>query len=374
MCPPLLGAVPPATSATEENVDLATIHRIKNEAFLGSHVMDQLFYLTDANGPRLTNSPGFRTAADWSVRRLKEWGVPSARLEKWGTFGRGWSLTRFSAHMQEPVYAPLPGIPKAWSGATPGAITAEVVSAPLFTPEEDGDRLDLAKLTEKIRQYSIDQKDKLRGRIVLVDPVRELKPPTEAVSERYDDKKLADLIAAPEPFAAPLLERPITRVPADPQKRAQLFASYPAEARWEYVDALHAAHDRLTAFLHDEGVAAVLSTDRRGTGGILFAEAAGLWSKDAATPPVWVAMPPEPYYRISRLVAHKIPVKVELDVAVHVPRRHDRRLERRRRDPRGQEEGRDGDARRAPRLVARRHRRHRQRGRHARSCSRPSAS
>ena len=116
----LLGTIP-ATASGEENADLATIHRIKNEAFLGSRVMDQLFYLTDVNGPRLTNSPGFRAAADWSVGRLKEWGVASARLEKWGTFGRGWSLTRFSAHLKEPVYAPLPGIPKAWSAATRGA-------------------------------------------------------------------------------------------------------------------------------------------------------------------------------------------------------------------------------------------------------------
>lgn len=64
-------------------MDLATIHRIKDQAFHESRVMDQLFFLTDANGPRLTNSPGFRAAADWSVRRLKEWGVASARLERW---------------------------------------------------------------------------------------------------------------------------------------------------------------------------------------------------------------------------------------------------------------------------------------------------
>jgi hypothetical protein len=309
-----LGAVPPSVT-TEENVDLATIHRIKNEAFLGSHVMDQLFFLTDVNGPRLTNSPGFRAAADWSVRRLKEWGVPSARLEKWGTFGRGWSLTRFSAHMQEPVYAPLPGTPMAWSAATPGSVTAEVVSAPVFTAQEDADRYDLAKVTERIRQYSADKKGKLRGRIVLVAPARELAPPTEAASERYDDKKLADLATAPEPFAAPPLERPLTRLPADPKKRSQFFDAYPAEVRREYFEAMKVAHDRLAAFLHDEGVAAVLSTDRRGEGGITFAENAGFWGKDAAAPPTWVVLPPEPYYRIARLVERKIPVKVELDVA-----------------------------------------------------------
>ena len=310
----ILGAVPAAAPA-EENVDLATIHRIKNEAFHGSQVMDQLFFLTDVNGPRLTNSPGFRAAADWSVRRLKDWGVSSARTERWGTFGRGWSLTRFSAHMKEPVYAPLPGIAKAWSAATPGAITAEVVSAPVFTLQEDADRFDLPKVTERIRQYAADQKGKLRGRIVLAEPARELAPPTSPASERYDDKKLADLATAPEPFAAPPLERPLMRLAADPKKRWLILEAYPAEVLWEYFERIEDAYDGLNAFLHDEGAAAVLSTDQRGAGGILFAENAGRWGKDAASPPVWVVLQPEPYYRLTRLVERKIPVKVELEVA-----------------------------------------------------------
>ena len=93
----LLGSAASVPAFGQEKTDLATIHRIKAEAFQGSKVMDHLFYLTDVSGPRLTNSPGFRAAADWSVKRLKEWGVGDARLERWGTFGRGWSLVRFSA-------------------------------------------------------------------------------------------------------------------------------------------------------------------------------------------------------------------------------------------------------------------------------------
>ena len=207
----------PAVAPAQEKVDLATLHRIKAEAFTRSHVMDQLFFLTDANGPRLTNSPGFRAAADWSVRQLKGWGIDSARLEKWGTFGRGWSSTRFAANLREPLYAPLAGVPKAWSAATPGAITAEVVYAPLFTAQQDGDRFNLPKLKDRIRGYTAEQKGKLKGRIVLIEPKRELSPPTGAPSERLDEKKLAELAKAPEPFAAPPLERPF-RVPEDPTK------------------------------------------------------------------------------------------------------------------------------------------------------------
>jgi hypothetical protein len=310
----LLSAAPTAAFA-QENVDLATIHRIKDEAFRGSHVMDHLFYLTDVNGPRLTNSPGFRAAADWSVQQLKDWGVASARLEKWGTFGRGWSLARFSAHMKAPVYAPLLGMPMAWSAATSGPVTAEVVAAPLFSPREDPDRFDLPKVTERIRSYTASQKGKLEGRIVLIEPVRELTPPTEPASERYDDKKLADVAGAPDPFAPPPLEWPITRLPEEEKKRWQILGAYPAEVLWDYVARLDRAYDRLNTFLHDEGAVAVLSTDQRGAGGILFAEKAGLWAREAAPPPVWVVLQPEAYYRLARLVERKIPVKVELDVA-----------------------------------------------------------
>jgi carboxypeptidase Q len=311
----LLLSAAPAAAFGQENVDLATIHRIKDEAFRGSHVMDHLFYLTDVNGPRLTNSPGFRAAADWSAKQLKDWGVASARLEKWGTFGRGWSLARFSAHMKAPVYAPLLGMPMAWSAATPGPVTAEVVAAPLFSLREDPDRFDLPKVTERIRSYTASQKGKLKGRIVLIEPVRELTPPTEPASERYDDKKLADVAGAPDPFAPPPLEWPITRLPEDEKKRWQILGAYPAEVLWEYVERLDRAYDRLNTFLHDEGAVAVLSTDQRGAGGILFAEKGGLWARDAAPPPVWVVLQPEAYYRLARLVERKIPVKVELDVA-----------------------------------------------------------
>jgi hypothetical protein len=82
--------------------------------------MDHLFYLTDANGPRLTGSPGFQTAVDWAVGRIKEWGVDNARLETWGPFGRSWFYSRFEIHMNKPMFAPLHGAPVAWCEGTRG--------------------------------------------------------------------------------------------------------------------------------------------------------------------------------------------------------------------------------------------------------------
>src|SRR5437016_4047395 len=100
---PLLVLIP---ARAEERVDLDAIHKIKAEAFENSKVMDHMFYLTDVYGPRLTNSPGFFAAADWVMKQLQGWGI-SSHLEKWGPFGRGWTYSRFSAHLIEPQYAPL---------------------------------------------------------------------------------------------------------------------------------------------------------------------------------------------------------------------------------------------------------------------------
>ena len=49
-----------AAAFAEDKPDLAIINKIRAEAFKHSQVMDTLFYLTDVNGPRVTNSTGFQ--------------------------------------------------------------------------------------------------------------------------------------------------------------------------------------------------------------------------------------------------------------------------------------------------------------------------
>lgn len=58
----------------QESVDLQVIMKIKEEGFNNSQVMEILFYLTDAHGPRLTSSPNFKAASQWCVDKLSEWG------------------------------------------------------------------------------------------------------------------------------------------------------------------------------------------------------------------------------------------------------------------------------------------------------------
>src|SRR5690606_21460896 len=106
---PGAGASPPAlrsAAGSSERVDLDIVYRIKDEGLQRSQVMDTAWYLTDVHGPRLTNSPRMHQAADWTVARLKEWGI-SARKETWGRFGRGWANERFTANEIAPLPAPL---------------------------------------------------------------------------------------------------------------------------------------------------------------------------------------------------------------------------------------------------------------------------
>lgn len=316
----LLALLLPSPVLAQETVDLATVHKIKREAFQNSKVMDHLFFLTDANGPRLTASPGWQAAASWSIGSLKSWGIANARLETWGRFGRSWSVTRFSLSLVEPVYGPLGGVPKAWSAGTKGPQIAEVAAAPLFTAAEIGRKeyYDIEKMTARVRKYSEEQKGRLRGKVVLIDPLRELSPPTAPPSERYDEAKLAGIAEAPEPFAPPEIEWPIVRLPEDPKKLERLWAYVGDEVSEDYFLRWVRVRDRLNGFLRDDGAVAVLSTDTRGDGGVIFAEEAGNWEAGAPVPPPVVSLPPEPYDRLARLVEKKIPVKVALDVDVRL--------------------------------------------------------
>jgi hypothetical protein len=296
------------------------VYRIKQEAFAQSQVMDNMFRLTDVNGPRLTGSPEFRAAADWAVGRLKEWGLADPHLESWGRFGHGWSLVRFSAAMTAPSRAPMHGVPKAWSAGTGGPIEGDVVAAPLWGEgEEDNVRWDLKKYAARIDEYAAAQRGKLRGRIVLIDPARALKLPAEALSERDTDAKLEELLQAPEPRKSAAYTWPLERIPGDSETARRAFsAGLPLEVTSDYFDRRVKVQDRLNAFLREEGVLAVLCSDSRGPGGMVFSERAGSWSLDTPPAPPTVVLESEPYNRMARLLEHNIPVRVALDVETRI--------------------------------------------------------
>ncbi|MDX2150893.1 MAG: M20/M25/M40 family metallo-hydrolase [Bryobacteraceae bacterium] len=271
--------------SAQERVDLTTVHRIRYEALQNSKVMDYLWQLTEVNGPRLTNSPGFRRAGEWAAKQLNEMGLKNVKLEKWGPFGQGWENTRFSAHLVEPTYSPLIGFQLAWSAGTEGPVTAEVMHVPALRTDADMEKW----------------KGKLKGKILIMEPEKALTPQDRAALMRYTPDQLNDMFLAPDPgqrspFGGPPPsaggpgQPPMSREQAQAQRR------------------------KLNGFLKDEGVLAVLSLPYRGDGGTVFGAAAGSREVKDPIPPASIALTPEHYNRIFRLVQKKIPVKVELDV------------------------------------------------------------
>jgi carboxypeptidase Q len=270
-------AAQPPTSA--ETVDYDALYKIKDEGFQRSQVMEIVSYLTDVYGPRLTGSPNIKRAADWSVKKLGEWGASDPRIENWGTFGRGWVNERFSAQVLTPTPWPIIGLPKAWTPGISGPVTADVVYAPMES-EKDFDTW----------------KGKLKGKIVMPMPSREVKAQFDPQGKRYTDKDLQELEQV-EPRA-------------DSERRRY------DPARFQF------SRKRME-FLVSEGVLATFEPGR-GDGGTFFVQQGGAYS---ATPPIGpfairfpANVPPqiviaiEHYGRLARTLDKKVPVTVELQV------------------------------------------------------------
>ena len=65
-----------AASAQEtggDKVDLDALNQIKTEAYQHSQVMENLYYMSEVYGPRVTNSVNHRAAAEWAMQQMKAW-------------------------------------------------------------------------------------------------------------------------------------------------------------------------------------------------------------------------------------------------------------------------------------------------------------
>jgi hypothetical protein len=125
---PYLGILMLCASAApaQEPVDRTMVARIKEEGSQRSRVAATFNQLTTVIGPRLTGSPAYRQAADWSAAELRKYGLSGVRLESF-PFGRGWTLEKLVLEMVSPWYFPLSGYPEAWSPSTRGEITGAPV-------------------------------------------------------------------------------------------------------------------------------------------------------------------------------------------------------------------------------------------------------
>ncbi len=287
-----------------DKVDLDALTQIKSEAFQHSQVMENLYYISEVYGPRVNNSRNHRAAAEWAMKQMKEWGLKNVHLEKF-PFGYGWQIKKFYAAMETPAYAALTGFPLAWTPGTNGPITAEAVWAPIHSKE------DFAKYHGK-----------LKGKVLLMfdPPPLQLHTRVDAAPSPTDEEILARS-NAPRGFRGPG-GPPVAGAPAGagaPRGRGRF-----GEGDWVYTptslalaeEKNHTLRNEVNAFLKEEGVAVSLTPGYNGDGGTLFSTYGGSENPNDPIPSPIVAISPEQYNRIVRLLQHGTVPKLTFDVAV----------------------------------------------------------
>lgn len=299
-----------APLVAQDHVDLGVVDRIKAEAFDHSKVMDHLYYLTDVYGGRLTASPEFEQAANWASSRLKEYGVANVHTERWGPFGRSWSLKQASVEMIEPRYANLTAVPLAWSSSTPGPVTGELILAPIH---DNLFQQGPAKTRAALEAYKKEWAGKLRGKIVLVNEPHVPKPLEKALFRRYSAEELADIAKSPTPVAKLDVKKvDELKWPEDPEDVEKFLNSLPENLEDEFFDLYEAFIADRGAFFAKEGAVAVLREDRRAHDGLAFAEAAGSFlAKDMMAAPTFV-ITAEQYNRIARTLQKGTPPQLRI--------------------------------------------------------------
>ncbi len=259
-------------------VDWPMVARIREEGLQRSRVMEYESYIVDVLGARLTMSRDMQRAQSWALEEMRRMGLANVASEPFMDYGVTWDNEYVSAHMVEPDYAPLTAYPVAHTAGTAGKVTAEAMIVDLQTRDD----LDARRGT-------------LRGKAVLISPpaVIDLATLTNGVP-RYTEEQLA------------ALER-VTIVPARP-----------APARAIRNPALLTPIERM-AFLKAEGVAVVLQTDGNRLAIVPGYSRPGSkedgWSAEGMrNSPAVLAVTPEHYNRMYRVLARGIAVKVEVEI------------------------------------------------------------
>ena len=279
------GAAALVTAQTEK-LDYAMLGRIRDEGLNRSQVMDHVSWLSDVYGPRLTGSPGIQQASEWTMKTFRDWGLTNVHQERW-SFGKGWSLVRFNAHLVEPQIQPLVGFPQEWSSGTKGPVTAEVVRVQIAN---DAD-------LEKYR-------GKLAGKIVLPQAARKVRMLEGPIILRMTDKDLAEAETTAVPAPAAGGGRGGNAAAAFRQKVADFYVK----------EGVVAIFDRGSDADMAAGGSDLSWQQQHPDGGTIFPNGSGPRDAKAGTGVPVIALAVEHYNRMIRVLDKGVPVKVELNV------------------------------------------------------------
>ena len=285
------------TSAAEatlpqERLDTEMYWRIRREGMERSQIMRTLHVLTDVYGPRLTGSPNFKGAADWTVRRMTEWGFKNAHLEPWDFGHPGWLNEHLSAHIVSPVKDALVCEALAWTPGTKGTVKGQAYQ--LVLPERPT-KASLTAFLEGVR-------DQVRGKMVLVgkhqfvpvtfNPLNKRREDQEARNQYDPNAPAQPQFAPPAPSPSPAASPQASPTPAPVLNPGQIG-------------------EQLDQFLVASGALVRINDAGREHGQIrAFNNRTFDPSKTVPT----VVMRNEDYGRISRILADGTPVELEFNI------------------------------------------------------------
>lgn len=229
-----------------------------------SEAAQNLEYISDNIGPRLTGSPQLKAANDWTAEVFKKYGLTNVHLESW-KIAHSWTRGTAKARIIAPTEHPLTIASAGWAPGTNGAVRGQVV---YFDAQKKED-------FEKFR-------GKLKGAIVILTKPESLSPPQK--DEPYED--------AARPMQAPL-PRKGDPIPPSP------FANFAAAAR------------ERNEFFKQEGVAAVLRDSNKPHALLNMTGVGGEKFDIGPIPTAFITG--EGYRMIYRLLQHG-PVELELEM------------------------------------------------------------
>ncbi len=267
-----LSLLPYMAMSQSENVDLTMVYKIKQEGLKNSGIEDLAFWLTDYVGPRLTGSTGNYRGNEWAMKKMEELGFQNVRIEAATDFSRGgWDNLKTYAAMTSPYYANFACNPVAWTGSTKGAVKSEVI---LLDVKDSAD----------LQQY----KGKLAGKIILMPSTATYELSFEPLASRLTDEQLKDLTMA-----------------SSSSRGGRRNFNY-AEMR-----AQRELHNKIVAFIKNEGVAVIINNS--GTFNVPRSNGANYESGDPE-PVAELNLPIEDYGRMVRMINHKVPVEMEIEI------------------------------------------------------------
>lgn len=260
------------TLAQSEQLDLEMVYKIKQEEKTNSQIEELSFWMTDFLGPRLTASEGKIRATQWVADKFKDMGFANVVIDSVRPFERGgWDNQKTYAALTAPYYTNFAALPKAWTGSTNGLVKSEVVLVNI--QNED----DFEKYTGK-----------LKNKIVIRPSDAMYAPTFEPFAVRYSDEELLELTK----------ESTETRARRNFDRAAYMK--------------MREFNQKIADFFREEGVGVILNN--AGEFNVPRANGAN-YSIGAEFPTPELNLPIEAYGRILRLLAHNVPVEMEVEIA-----------------------------------------------------------